>query len=225
MESYLIYKHTNKVNGKCYIGQTCEVNNPASRWRSGTGYARQPKFYRAIKKYGWEMFEHSILEYCQSQAQANFRECYWIAHFDSVNKGYNSSTGGSIPQYFSKAVYQLDCNKNILGIFESTRQAERLTGISQVNISKCCRGITNSANGFWWCYVNDYDSFILKPMGTSKGQPLAVVQLSTTDEYITTFASTAEAERVTQIPHQNISKCCTGKLKTAGGYKWRYVND
>lgn len=62
-------------------------------------------------------------------------------------------------------------------------------------------------------------------MGTSKGQPLAVVQLSITDKYITTFASTAEAERVTQIPHQNISKCCTGKLKTAGGYKWRYVND
>lgn len=222
MESYLIYKHTNKLNGKCYIGQTREVSDPSSRWRSGTGYSRQPKFYRAINKYGWEMFDHEILEYCKSLEQANFRECYWIAYFDSVNKGYNSSNGGGVPQYFSKAIYQLDCNKNILALFESASQAERLTGISQANISKCCRGITNSANGFWWCFVQDYDAFTIKQRGTSEGQPLPVEQLTVVGDYITTFSSTAEAERNTKIPHQNISKCCTGKLKTAGGYKWRY---
>ena len=222
MESYLIYKHTNKINGKCYVGQTRETNNPNARWRSGTGYSRQPKFYRAIKKYGWGMFEHEILEYCETLDKANFRESYWVAYFDSINKGYNQSSGGGVPQYFSKALYQLDSDKNILAKFESTRQAERITGVSQANISKCCRGMTSSANGYWWCYVQDYDNFVIKPMGMSKGQPLQVDQLSPTGNLIATYNSTAAAERATQIPHQNISKCCAGILKTAGGYKWRY---
>ena len=225
MESYLIYKHTNKINGKCYIGQTRETDKPEARWQSGRGYSRQPKFYRAISKHGWDAFDHEILEHCESLAEANFRECYWIAYFDSVNTGYNSSNGGGIPQYFSKAVYQLDQNKNIINKFESTRQAERFTGVSQANITKCCRGITNSANGYWWCYVQDYDTFIIKPIGSSKGQPLAVEQLSLTGDVIATYDSTAEAERNTHIPHQNISKCCTGKLLTAGKYKWRYKNE
>ena len=205
MESYLIYKHTNKINGKCYIGQTREADNPDARWKSGVGYSKQPKFYRAITKYGWDAFEHEILEYCDSLATANFRECYWIAYFNSVDFGYNSSSGGGVPQYFSKALYQLDSNKNIINKFESTRQAERFTGISQANIAKCCKGLVNSANGYWWCYVQDYDTFIVKPIGPSKGQPLAVEQLSTTDEIIAIYKSTAEAERATQIPHQNIS--------------------
>ena len=39
---------------------------------------------------------------------------------------------------------------------------------------------------------------------------------------LATFPSTHEAERVTGINHGNISKCCKGKYKSAGGYKWRY---
>lgn len=219
---YLIYKHTNRTNNKIYIGQTIETANPEVRWRKGSGYKNQPKFYRAIKKYGWDNFTHEILEFCETLEQANLREQYWIAHYDSFNVGYNSSMGGAIPQYFCKAIYQLDENKTILNLFASTREAERLTGVSQTNISKCCRGITSSASGYWWCYVQDYDNFVIKPMGTSKGQPLRVEQLSLIDNIIATYVSTSEAERVTQIPHQNISKCCAGKLKTAGGYKWRY---
>ena len=72
----------------------------------------QPKFYRAISKYGWEAFNHEILEYCISAEHANLRERYYIAKFNSINYGYNTSLGGSIPQHFQKAIYQLDVNKN-----------------------------------------------------------------------------------------------------------------
>ena len=42
-------------------------------------------------------------------------------------------------------------------------------------------------------------------------------------ELLATFPSITEAERVTGITCQSISKCCLGKYKSAGGYKWRYI--
>lgn len=44
-----------------------------------------------------------------------------------------------------------------------------------------------------------------------------------TGELLTIFPSTHEADRITGISHQNISSCCKGKLKSAGGYIWRYL--
>ena len=44
-----------------------------------------------------------------------------------------------------------------------------------------------------------------------------------TGELLATFPSTREAERVTGINQGNISKCCLGKYKSAGGYIWRYA--
>ena len=220
---YLIYAHINKINYKYYIGQT--ILDPKERWRNGKGYQRQPKFYRAIKKYTWKNFEHKILEECSTIEEANKQEKYWIEYYDSIKNGYNVSIGGSIPQYFCKAVYQLDADKNIIALFTSTREASRLTGIPQANISHCCIGKINSANGFWWCYINNYDNYICEPMGLSKGQPLRVEQYSITNEFITSFDSLSAAEKATNIPHQNISKCCNNKLKQAGGFIWRFENE
>lgn len=47
---YVIYMHENVINGKVYIGQTCQ--SLEKRWREGEGYASNNYFYRAIKKYG-----------------------------------------------------------------------------------------------------------------------------------------------------------------------------
>ena len=55
-KKYCVYVHTNKANGKKYIGITCR--NPEVRWRNGAGYKRHPKFYAAIQKYGWDGFTH-----------------------------------------------------------------------------------------------------------------------------------------------------------------------
>lgn len=44
-----------------------------------------------------------------------------------------------------------------------------------------------------------------------------------TGELIATFPSTIEAERITGIHQGNISTCCLGKRKSAGGYIWRYL--
>ena len=44
-----------------------------------------------------------------------------------------------------------------------------------------------------------------------------------TGELLATFPSLMEAERVTGIHKSNISECCNGKQKSAGGYSWRYI--
>ena len=96
--SWCIYKHTNKINGKVYIGQTnCK---PEVRWRNGEGYAKQEYFYRAIQKYGWDGFTHDILEdNINTQELADERERYYIALYHSCVyasqcNGYNMTSGG-----------------------------------------------------------------------------------------------------------------------------------
>ena len=46
-----------------------------------------------------------------------------------------------------------------------------------------------------------------------------------TGELLATFPSTMEAERVTGIDQSNVSKCCLGKHKSAGGYVWKYQSE
>ena len=61
---YLIYCHVNKINGKRYVGYTSYTHNPNRRWRDGLGYlnGHHKIFASAILKYGWDNFEHIILE-------------------------------------------------------------------------------------------------------------------------------------------------------------------
>jgi hypothetical protein len=84
----IIYKTTNNVNGKIYIGQDY-YNNPKY---FGSGLIIQ----RAIKKYGIDSFKKEILERCKTQEELNEREIYWIAFYNSCDKkiGYNISHGG-----------------------------------------------------------------------------------------------------------------------------------
>lgn len=92
--SYVVYMHKNKTNGKVYIGQTCQ--NVNKRWQNGKGYEKCTLFYSAIKKYGFDGFEHIILCECSSQQEANLKEIEMIAYYDSTNrdKGYNLTDGG-----------------------------------------------------------------------------------------------------------------------------------
>lgn len=89
----IIYKHTNKSNGKSYIGKT--TRNPDERYKNGKGYKKHPYFNNAIEKYGWDNFETIILENV-SNNKIDEREIYWIGYYDTTNrnKGYNLTKGG-----------------------------------------------------------------------------------------------------------------------------------
>lgn len=91
--AYTVYKHTNKINGKVYIGITSR--DPEKRWENGHGYYGQP-FYNAILKYGWENFEHKILFEGLNEKEAKEKEIEQIELFNSSDTkfGYNASKGG-----------------------------------------------------------------------------------------------------------------------------------
>ena len=69
--------HKNLVNGKVYIGQTCDLSE---RWRgSGKNYFNSIKFFNAIKKYGWDSFSHEVLYDSLNQEAADKRIKYKLS--------------------------------------------------------------------------------------------------------------------------------------------------
>lgn len=94
-KTYTVYEHVNKVNGKRYIGTTSQ--KPEKRWGwKGSGYFNQP-FWEAIKKYGWENFDHNIIAEGLSRDEAADLEYSRIREYDTLNPehGYNRKEGGS----------------------------------------------------------------------------------------------------------------------------------
>ena len=92
------YMHKNKINKKVYIGQTINQDNPNRRWQNGKGYESSDNnlFWNAIQKYGWNNFEHIILEKDIPESLLNKKEKYWIAYYQANNRdfGYNVTDGG-----------------------------------------------------------------------------------------------------------------------------------
>ena len=92
-----IYKITNILNNKCYIGQSVQIENRWKWHKRNYNNKNEPsyncKFYRAIRKHGLQNFEFEIIEECEHD-KLNEREIYWIAHYDSYHSGYNSTLGG-----------------------------------------------------------------------------------------------------------------------------------
>lgn len=92
---YVVYKHTSP-NGKCYIGITRQ--KPETRWRKdGSGYIGNTYIYNAIKKYGFENFQHEILYTGLTKEEAEQKEIELIAYYKSDNRdfGYNIEHGGN----------------------------------------------------------------------------------------------------------------------------------
>ena len=92
-----IYKITNLLNNKCYIGQTNDIKRRFQQHRrmanDNDGTAKT--LYAAMKKYGIENFSFEILE--QDIENYDEREEYWINYYNSHEDGYNLTPGGSAP--------------------------------------------------------------------------------------------------------------------------------
>lgn len=87
-----IYKITNNINGKIYIGQSNNIQRQFSEHQNRGATSRIPVDI-AIQRYGKENFNFEIIEECSIE-QLNQKETYWITYFNSIENGYNCSAGG-----------------------------------------------------------------------------------------------------------------------------------
>lgn len=92
----IIYKITNKINGKTYIGQT--TSTIERRWKEHCKKKQKrpcPLLFAAINKYGPDNFHVVSIEVCDSRDHLNKQEKYWISFYGSFGpKGYNLTSGG-----------------------------------------------------------------------------------------------------------------------------------
>lgn len=170
MKNYTVYKHTNVVNNKVYVGITNQ--KPTARWNNELGYKTYYKngglisgskyFYNAILKYGWGNFTHEILCESLNKREACEMEIKLIAEYKSNNReyGYNRNSGGSSVEHHTAksklkigeaskgrrntwkhvAVNQYDKQGDFIQAWECMRDVTKKLGIHHRDISKCCRG-------------------------------------------------------------------------------------
>lgn len=85
-----IYKITNHVNGKVYIGQS--VRPVEERWNrhkiDAISGRLDTHFARAIRKYGVDNFSIEVIDTAKTQAELTLKEHYWIGYYNAVNTGY-----------------------------------------------------------------------------------------------------------------------------------------
>lgn len=93
MKDFVVYCHK-LHDGRRYIGITSQKVN--RRWRNGDAYYCNSYFYRAIKKYGWDAFEHEILFHDLTEEEAKAKEIELIEKYKTQDRkyGFNRTAGG-----------------------------------------------------------------------------------------------------------------------------------
>lgn len=143
-----IYKITNLINNKVYIGQSTNIKE---RWKAHRSRPFQKNseqynslLYRSIRKYGLENFSFEIIEECDKRF-LDEREIYWIAYYSSNNfeNGYNLTKGGDSATYSKLTEKQVE---EIIKLLQNTAISQEEIAkqyqvtqrtISGINIGQC----------------------------------------------------------------------------------------
>lgn len=97
VSNMIIYKATSP-SGKIYIGKTVQLlcQRKGHHKQAANKSNKGGKFITAIRKYGIDNFKWEVLETTNDYDILNALECWYIEHYDSINKGYNICIGGDI---------------------------------------------------------------------------------------------------------------------------------
>ena len=142
-----IYKTTNLINGKIYIGLSSRLIEESIDYL-GSG----KKITRAISKYGKENFKKEILEQHETLADLRSAEIKFIKEFKSTNRhrGYNISPGGDTnPDKQRVAIYQYSKEGDLIGTYKSIEYAIN-TGIADKNVYRKKLRSQRPIKGYWW---------------------------------------------------------------------------
>ncbi|MDS7057079.1 NUMOD3 domain-containing DNA-binding protein [Klebsiella pneumoniae] len=203
----IIYKATNLINGKIYIGQTTLELKERKRGHIYDASIRKyiSVFHRAIRKYGEDNFKWEVIDKASNSDELNQKETHWIDFFNTYldndnSNGYNMTTGGGN--------YQRS---------EETKEKMR-------NNHADMKGENHP---FYGKNHSDKTKQKMSELRKDENNPKArsVVQLSIDGEFINEFKTIKEGALATDSDRANISKVCNGKYKQHNGFKWMYVED
>lgn len=231
---YTVYKHTNKENGKVYVGITRRT--PERRWQRGAGYVGT-LFGNAIRKYGWDNFEHEIIATSLTKNEACSMEIELIAKHRSneYEYGYNKSCGGETTDCINPrsgkenpkavAVTRIDPNIGEKRYYETIAAAVVDMGINHRGISKACRGVSKTYMGYVWEYSeNPFD----KPQRPPRGKyphtkQCKKIQCIETDGSVKEYESLNAASAATGIRAKTIGRYVDGTRHDRSGRRWEPI--
>ena len=214
-----IYKITNILNGKSYIGKT--MLTVQERWHEHCHdyqrdrYEKRP-LYAAMNKYGIENFIIEQVEEC-SDIDLNEKECFWIEYYGTFKNGYNATLGGDGKAYID---YDL--------VVANYQQLQNATKVAEL-MNICRDSVLN---------ILRVRNIPIKSSGDIAKQTNGkIVQMfdKKTGEFIQSFSTAADAARwLIDNGHTNckfttiryhISEVCNGKRKSAAGFIWKYPSE
>lgn len=210
MNNYYVYCHT-FPNNKKYIGITCK--KPNVRWgKNGNGYKTQ-FVYRAILKYGWENVKHEILFNNLTKEEAEQKEIELISVCQSNNLfyGYNIEGGGKNLDGRS------DITKNKIS---DSSKGKTFTQIHRHNLSVSHKGVKTWNTGL---KIGELPETTINNMRKNNPKNIAINQYDLNMNFINSFLSSREAERILNIDHKTILRCCNLKTENCKGYIFRYA--
>jgi group I intron endonuclease len=230
--SNIIYKITNKINNKIYIGLT--TRSLEERWNEHISVAFNPNskdynaiFKKAIRKYGVLNWDLEIIDTATTIQELKEKEQYWIKYynsfaFDKNSNGYNSTRGGDgVTGLNVIPVCQFDIiTGSLINSYKSLKEAEESIGCRVENIGKSNR----SCNGYCFVYKEDIDGLSNKDIINyiHSLYPYLVYQLDLEGNLIKIYRNTTEAALETNSSQGNIISCCLGERRMAKGYQWAY---
>lgn len=205
-----IYRIENLINHKNYIGQSMQMN---TRWSAHKRLAFEPNaigyeypLYKAIRKYGLENFNFTILEECLEE-QLNERETYWIEQFEAFGpKGYNQTSGGAgyrkAPPTEVITLFQQGYSIDDLCVYFDTAKSTIIQILHAVDLG----------------YMAQEEKNILQPACK------IVEQYDLSGNLLNTYFSEGAAAKAIQTSRASISSACH-KHGTIHGYIWKFQDD
>lgn len=242
-QSYELYCHTNTVNGKKYVGIT--MRGAEKRWgANGSRYKGQAIGY-AIEKYGWNAFEHEVLLTGLTKEQAEEEERRLIKELGTmVPNGYNLTSGGNLGTVLSdesreklRAVH-LGKSKNPEAVAKTAaaHRGKTVSTETRKKLSDALKGhkeseewrrhIGEGLKGRKWTerQRENYMRNRVYCRGAEVATSRKVAQYTKSGELVMMFDCIRDAERTINNNH-HISECCQGKVPSAGGYVWKYIDE
>lgn len=226
MRTYKIYKATNLIDGKSYVGKTSNFSE--RKWQHERCYKKEDcKFHRAIQKYGKENFEWQIIGHANTLEEAYVLEKKYIDLFQTYGTGgYNMTKGGAGGSMWNaRPVVRLTLDGNFVSRYDSASEAKK-DGFHTNSVIDSCNSNHIRCKDSIFMYEDEY---LLN--GTRKYEKpkhsccKAVIQCDLDGNYVNKFQSLTEASKKTGTSRTSISGVLSKKYKTANNFIFVYEKD